>query len=347
MTRSVGIVGAGAAGVGAAYALRDADADVAVLEASRGVGGRAATRRKRGCRYDHGANYVKGGGRTAELVRSLGADGLVDVEEPVWTFDVDGTISEGDPDRRDDHKWTWTGGIAQLAERLLDRTDATVEREVRIEALERAADGWWTIAADGSERGPFDALVLTPPAPQVAGLLAETKWQSPHLPALREAVGAVPYRPIRTVVLHYPFELDRPYYALVNADREHEVGWVAREECKEGHVPAGECLLVVQMAPEWSAAHDDDPPDEAAATAADAVAELLGENRLRDPDWVDDRAWRYALPDDGADREVVRRGEEDGLFFAGDWVAGEGRVHEALWSGVEAGERIERRVLRR
>ncbi|GAB6880489.1 hypothetical protein JCM17823_27630 [Halorubrum gandharaense] len=40
-----------------------------LLEKSRGVGGRAATRRRNGCRYDHGANYVNpdDGGRTADL----------------------------------------------------------------------------------------------------------------------------------------------------------------------------------------------------------------------------------------------------------------------------------------
>ncbi|WP_129113097.1 NAD(P)/FAD-dependent oxidoreductase [Halegenticoccus tardaugens] len=347
MTRTVGVVGAGAAGVGAAYALRDADAAVTILEKSRGVSGRAATRRRNGCRYDHGANYVTGGDRTADLLRSLGEDGLADVAAPVWTFDGEGSISAGDPDRADDRKWTWTGGIAQLGERLLARTDATVERGTRVDGLERAADGWWAVAADGTERGPFDALLLTPPAPQTAALLARSKWQNQHLPALREAIGAVPFRTIRTLVLHYPFELDRPYYALVNADRTHDVGWVAREECKPDRVPDGECLLVVQMSPAWSETRFDDPTDEAAADAAALVSALLGDDRLRDPDWVDEQGWRYALPDDGVDPEVVRRGEDDGLFFAGDWVAGEGRVHAALWNGVEVGERIERRLRRR
>jgi predicted NAD/FAD-dependent oxidoreductase len=61
MTREVAVVGAGAAGAGAAYVLDDADATVTVFEKSRGVCGRAATRRREGCRYDHGANYIKSG----------------------------------------------------------------------------------------------------------------------------------------------------------------------------------------------------------------------------------------------------------------------------------------------
>ncbi|WP_430639032.1 NAD(P)/FAD-dependent oxidoreductase [Haloferax volcanii] len=341
MTRDVCIVGAGAAGAGAAYALREANANVTILEKSRGVCGRAATRRRHGCRYDHGANYVKDyDRRTERLVRGLGTEGLVDIEEPVWTFDGDGVVSEGDD--RDQHKWTWTEGITQLAKRLLAETDATVERETRVAAIDHNPDsGYWSVVDEaGTRHGPFDSVLLTPPAPQTAGILTEMGWGDQCMVALREAIGSVEYRTIRTVVLHYPFEREEPWYALVNTDKTHPVGWVAREECKEGHVPDGESLLVVQPSPEWSGAHYDDPLSDAADEVAGMVAGLLDDERLRDPDWVDDQGWRYALPDGVADREILRRGESHGLYFAGDWTVGEGRVHAALWSGVDAGERI-------
>ncbi|SEO29433.1 hypothetical protein SAMN04487948_101580 [Halogranum amylolyticum] len=344
MTRSLAVVGAGAAGSGAAYALRDSDIDVTVFEKSRGVCGRAATRRKQGCRYDHGANYVKGADdRTTALLRELGEEGLVDVEAPVWTFDADGRIREGDEQRGDSPKWTWTEGITQLAKRLLARTDATVEQPTRIASFERG-DGWYLTDTEGANYGPFDGLLLTPPAPQTAGLLAEAKWNDDRLPQLIEAVGAVDYRTVRTVVLHYPFELDTPYYALVNTDKEHEVGWLAREECKPGHVPDGESLLVVQMSSEWSTDHYDDPLDDVAPAVAETVATLLDDERLDDPDWVDDQGWRYALPEDGAVEDVVRSAEDTNLFFAGDWVVGDGRVAAALWNGIDAGERLEERL---
>jgi hypothetical protein len=332
------IVGAGAAGAGAAYALRDTDVDVTVLEKSRGVCGRAATRRKNGCRYDHGANYVKDpDDRTTDLVRDLGEDGLIDVTEPVWTFDRRGRISEGDS--RDDHKFTWTEGMTQLAKRLFARTDADIRNGTRVSAIDREGDRWSLTDTDGEGYGPFDALLLTPPAPQTAGLLADTRWDDERLPRLREAVGSVPYRTIRSYLLHYPFQVDRPWYALVNTDKEHDVGWLSREECKEGHVPDGESLLVVQMAPDWSTAHYDDPLDESIATVAGAVADLLDDSAFSEPDWYDDQGWRYALPDGGVS-DVVHEAEPEGLFFAGDWVAGEGRVHAALWNGIEQGERV-------
>ncbi|MDX1531103.1 MAG: NAD(P)-binding protein, partial [Rhodothermales bacterium] len=57
------IIGAGAAGLAAAFGLRDSGVAVTLFEKSRGVSGRAATRRRTAdgqtWRYDHGAQYVK------------------------------------------------------------------------------------------------------------------------------------------------------------------------------------------------------------------------------------------------------------------------------------------------
>ena len=342
---SIGIVGAGLAGAGVARSLTATDADVTILEKSRGVGGRAATRRKHGCRYDHGANYVNpseaDASRTAELLSTLGTDGLVNIDEPVWTFDRTGTVSEGD--RPDADKWNWTEGMTQFAKRALAETEATIEHGVRAASIERREEAWTITDTDGEPHGPFETVVLTPPAPQTAALLAETTVDGEHTARLESATGAVqavPYRTIRTFVLHYPFEIDRPYYGLVNVDQEHPVGWLSREECKEGHVPDGESLLIAQMSPGWSTERYDEPIDIAAPDAAEHVAELIGDDRLTDPDWVDDQGWRYALPDDAVAREPIESLEEVELYVAGDWVVGEGRAHAAFYNGVDLGERL-------
>jgi renalase len=340
MADDIAIVGAGAAGAGAAYVLDDADATVTVFEKSRGVCGRAATRRREDCRYDHGANYIKSGDeRVTELLTGeLDTEGLVDITEPVWVFDDEGTVSEGRD--ADDHKWTYESGITQLAKRLFGRTDVTVENGVRVSEPVRENDGWRLYDTDHEDLGHFDAVLLTPPAPQTADLIGCANWEHRLCRELREAAAVVPYRTIVTAVLHYPFELDRPYYALVNTDDGHDVGWVSREECKDGHVPAGESLLIVQMSPDWSADHYDDDDETITTVAAEQVATLLDDERLADPDWTDTQHWRYALPDDGIDGETVDRAADHGLYLAGDWVAGESRVHAALRSGLETGDDI-------
>ena len=337
------VVGAGLAGAAVAYRLRDEPASVTLLEKSRGVGGRAATRRRAGCRYDHGANYIKDSDdRTTSLLQSLGTDGLVDIDGPVWTFDKTGQITESD--RQESHKWTWEAGITQFAKRLLAETDAEIRKSTRVEALDYddSTNQWRLTDTDGIDHGPFDAVVLTPPAPQTANLLSATRipGAADVVATAANAVDDVPYRTIRSIILHYPFERDRPYYALVNPDREHDIGWLARESCKPGHIPAGEELLVVQMAPGWSAAHYDDPLDSVASDVAAMVSDPLDDDRLADPDWIDDQGWRYALPDSAVDTDVSSPLVEYDLYMAGDWVVGEGRAHEAFWNGIEVGEQL-------
>lgn len=342
----VAIVGAGVAGAGVAYALDDAD--VSVFEQASGVGGRTATRRTHGCLCDIGANYVKSDDPTVtELItETLDTAGLTDINAPVWTFTADGTISEGND--TDEHKWTYEDGIEQLPARLFDRADTNVVRNTRVQTIVPEGERWSIASESGEDLGGFDALVLTPPAPQSATLIEGMRWEHDLREELLAAVEGIEYRSIYTVLLHYPFELEVPYYALVNTDREHEIGWVSREECKPHHAD-GESLLVVQMAPDWSARRIDDTttdPAENASDVAELTADLFDDDRLAAPDWTDTREWKHALPNSEPDfgDDARHRAEQHGLYLAGDWLAGEGRIHLALKHGLETGERIVGRV---
>jgi predicted NAD/FAD-dependent oxidoreductase len=349
---SIGVVGAGAAAAAATYVVDETvpDAEITVLEKSGGVCGRAATRRKGDVTYDYGANYVKSDDeRVVELLtETLDDEGLVDVTDPIYTFDSAGEVSEGRD--ADEHKWTYREGLTQIAKRLFGQTDATVHRRTRVERIARdpddadgseSGDGTWTLTdVEGEAYGPFDRLLLNPPAPQTAELLATADWESQARADLEAAARDVEYRTIWTGVLHYRFRIEKPYYALVNTDKDHEIGWVAREECKPGHMPDGESLLVVQANPEWSVAHYDDSPEENVAELADLTADLLDDDRLTDPDWTDHQGWRYALPEEGVRSGAVDGAAEEGCHVLGDWVAGEARLHAALRNGLDTGEEI-------
>ncbi|PGF15199.1 NAD/FAD-dependent oxidoreductase [Natrinema sp. CBA1119] len=344
----IGIVGAGAAAAAAAHTIdgTPTETEITVLEKSRGLGGRAATRRRDDVVYEYGANYVTSDDeRVVELLtETLDTEGLVDVTDPIWTFGRAGTVSPGDD--RDDHKWTYRQGLTQIAKRLFARTDASVHRETRVETLIREPDGgdesWWLEDASGARWGPFDAVLLNPPAPQTADLLRSADWagDTDVLESLADAVDAVPFRTIWTGIFHYPFELERPYYALVNTDKAHEIGWVAREECKPGHVPDGESVLIVQANHEWSVDRYDERPAENCERLAAMTADLVGDDRLCEPDWTDFQGWRNALPEAGVPGEALDRAEREGLYCLGDWVAGEARLHAALRNGLAVGDRV-------
>ncbi len=343
---SLAIVGAGAAGLAAAYALREAPVAVAVFEKSRGLSGRAATRRRETAHgpwhYDHGANYVKApAGSVARrlLHDALPADGLTDIPKPVWTFDGAGRVRPGEPEREEEGKWTYRQGISQLGKRLAEAAGVRVRLETRIDRLERGPEGW-TLHAGDAAHGPFDAVLLTAPAAQSADLLAESRFGPDRRAVLVDGLRRATYRKQFSLLLAFDRALDRPggAYALLNADREHPVAWAAFESCKLGHVPAGCELVVAQMAPGWTRDHYADGPAVLVRAARSSLAGLLGD--LPEPLWADRQRWRYALPDHAADAEALAVGQAAGLFFAGDFVGGSGRVHRALESGVEAAARI-------
>lgn len=336
----IGVVGAGAAAAAACYLLDETvpEASITVLEKSGGVCGRAATRRRGDVTYDYGANYLKDDDeRVVDLVTDFG-DGLVEVAGDIDVFDRTGTVSEGR--ESDERKLTYRTGLTRLAKHLFGATDATVHRRTRVEGIARA-DGAWTLTdADGEAWGPFDALVCNPPAPQTADLLAGADWDAKAKEELVAAAREVEYRAVWTAVLGYEFELDRSYYALVNTDKEHAVGWISREECKPGHVPDGESVLVVQAGGEWSADRYDEPPADNVAVLADHTADIVGDERLADPAWTDHQGWRYALPESGLRTGALGGAEDAGLYCVGDWVTGEARLHAAIRNGLETGERI-------
>ena len=338
MTAQIGVIGAGAGGAAATYVIDRAlpGAEVTVFEKSRGVCGRAAARRRDGTVYEYGANFLKdAGGPVSALVTDRFDDRLVEVEGPVWTFDADGHVAEG-PDA-DERRWTYEDGITRLAKHLFGTTDADVLLQTRI--VDVYHDGHWRLAGtEGTEYGPFDALLLNPPAPQTAPLLSETGVQAAD--RLGDAADEVRYQTGWTAVLGYDFELDAPYYALANADEEHEVGWIAREERKPGHVPDGASVLIVQANPEWATERYDAPPQENVDALARHAADIVGDRRLRDPDWTDHQGWRYALAAEGVEEKAVRDAAAEGVYAAGDWVAGEGRVDAALRNGLETGEAL-------
>jgi hypothetical protein len=337
----LGIVGAGVAGLAAAHRLRECrpGLNVIVFEESGELGGRAATRQAHGAIFDDGAQYLKT--PTGELqhfvAEVLPHDELRDIGPPVWVFDGNSRISPGDQEQNADPKWTYIDGIARLAAELAYGLD--VRREVRIERLAMDQNRFTLFDARGAAVAEAQAVLLTPPAPRTAELIGRSDLPPLRRASLLNELSRASYRPCLSITLGYTRPpRAQPFYALVNTDRQHPISWLALEHTKPHRAMGGQGVLIAQMAPQWSRQHWDDDPAVLAKLAAGLVSELLRED-LQQPAWSDCRAWPYALPDSGCDSRSLHNG--DGLFFAGDYLKGQGRIHLALQSGWEAAEAID------
>ncbi len=330
------IIGAGMAGLAAARKLQQQcpELEVTVYEKSRGYGGRVATRRRDGFVFDQGAQNIKPSPEVEQfMLHDLPTDQLRDVTLPIWTFNAENTISAGSDEHNREHKWIYGDGLNRLGKLLGEGID--VRRAQRVAALRRATSGQWSIVdTEGAMVGEADMVLLTPPAPQASAIMVDSDLPTDAKAALVGEIDKAEYTRCLSFALPYTRTIERPFYALINTDRKHPIAWLALEHAKgPERCPEGSSLLQAQMAPQWSLDHWDAPVEELAPQVTELVSALLGED-LRDPLWCDRQGWRYAQPMSGADFAMLNStGAEHGLFFAGDYTAGQGRVHLAIESG--------------
>ena len=341
----IAIVGAGAAGLVAGRTLAGQGHDIIIYEKSRGLGGRAATRRTHDCALDHGAQYLKLPDDLPAVRRlvleELPREELIDIGRPVYTFDKDNRVAAGDEKRDAAPKWTYATGLNTLGKYVAAGLD--VRRETRVGRLERLSAGYRLFDDAGALLGEAGRVLVTVPASQAADLLRASAVDADRRDrALAQLEGAT-YQPMFTFMLGYRRPPEgtvysggtpddpRPYYALVNTDRGHDISWLGVENDKgPARAPEDVLVLVAQMAVPFSEAHYDDPPDELAAVADRQVHALLGVD-LGQPLWYDHARWRYAKPATTIDLATLNR-DHDGLFFAGDYTSG-WRLHLALQNG--------------
>lgn len=334
---SVAILGAGSSGLAAAHVLQDAGYRVTLFEKSRGVGGRAATRRRDGFIYDHGAQYIKG--NNPLVTQRFRTPDLIDIDKPVWIFDVQGHIAEGDPQQNTEPKWGYRSGLTALAKQMVQGLD--IRLETYIGRIEQLAAGWRLFDVSGQVQGKFEQLLITIPASQAVELIEASRLNAHLSEEIRTYLHAARYNPLLSVMLGYrPRPESRPYYALVNTDKAHAISWLAWEHEKSlERVPEGAGLLIAQMAPHYSRDSQQTAQEEIVRDVAQRVADLIDEP-LPEPLFTDIQYWHYALPAEKADADHLNALTLPiGLAFCGDGFVG-GRVHLALEHGTKVAQQL-------
>ena len=344
----IAIVGAGAAGLAAARTLAGLGHRVVVFERNSSPGGRAATRRLQGCALDHGAQYLRLPAEYPALrdliLGELPREGLVDIGRPVWRFDRRNRVQPGDPAQNAEPKWIYAAGLDTLAERLAAGLDLRLNTPVG--RLERLATGYRLFDEAGAPLDEAERVLVATPAPEATALLQAGAINPDRAARALALLRPAAYQPMITVLLGYrrpPADTvfadgsatdPRPYYALVNDDRGHDISWLAVENDKAPErAPEGVLALVVQMAVPFSERHGETPAQDLAAIADAQVRALLAVD-LGAPLWHGVARWRYARPTGTLDPATLNRAH-DGLCFAGDYAAG-WRLHLALRSGLDA-----------
>lgn len=344
------VIGGGIAGLSAAGALAAAGRRVLVLDKSRGVGGRMATRRIGGAVCDHGAQFftVRTGefatvvddavraAAVAEWCRGFSRDGSIGVDDSET-----GEIETGDGHPRYRGGRGMTDLPKWLAARLGDWGDAVEIRTAARVASIAAANGGVRITIDreggGSEIVAASGVVLTPPVPQAlelmqaGGLLAGGSVDQEAIESLR----TVDYDPCFTalLVLDRPSLVPLPGAIQFAAQITGPVTWIADNQQKGiSTVPALTVHATSRFSREWF----DTPLDEVGAMLIAAVSPWIDGDPATAIVERSVHRWKFAAPTTILPERCVAVSMVPPVVCCGDAFAGP-RVEGAATSGMAAG----------
>jgi hypothetical protein len=333
-TVDVAIVGAGVAGLACARVLIDAGLRVVVLEKSRGVGGRCATRRMMGQPVDFGLAYYHAD--DDDLLAALAA--VPAAALPGWPHRVVGGGPPCHPAsfRAGQRRLAFEAGVNVFPKHLAQGLPVRLATRVtRLRPLPTH------VALDLEDSPPQHArdVVLTLPAPQARALLPD---EDRRLRAVQTVLDAVQTDPAITLVLGYdPARVAAPAFDVLYPEPGDPVRMVAHDSAKRAD-PAYH-VLVVQAEPGWSRARLEDPPDGWRAALLAWIVARLGP-WAADPAWSEVHRWRYAKVELSTEMVAPATFGLPGGGRLG--LASEAFTHEAGVQGAfQAGRRLARRLL--
>jgi hypothetical protein len=315
---------------------------VIVLEKSRGVGGRMATRRLGWAVCDHGAQFFTVRGNAfGDLVTAALAAGAVGR----WCdgFARAAAVAAPLEPAGDGHpRYRGTTGMTDLAKWLSGRLD---EDEVRILTDTtvggiRAAGGRLEVVIGGAaaaDVAPIEAgaVIVTAPAPQAAALLVDAAVE----PVAAEQLAGIAYDPCFALML----VLDRPSLVPPPGGIQFATGdlaWLADNQQKGvSPVPA----LTVHASAAFSRAHFDAPPDDVATALTARVARWIDGDPARAVVARSLHRWRYATPVTVVPQPFLVARTAPPVVICGDAFDGP-RVEGAAASGLAAGAWVARNV---
>ncbi len=307
------MVGAGLAGLAAARELTAAGHEVVVLEKSRGLGGRLASRRLGDTVLDHGspATSAPEGSALRAAIAALPSPDMTETEAGV----------------------VYATGATRLPKLLAEGLD--VRLGVRLAALRAHSDGLELGDEQGNTHGVVDAVVVTAPAPQAADLLERSPEPDDRVAALRALV----YAPAVMVLAGLPEGLA----SWTSHDPGPGVLADVRRETVKGRAPVAGAEAFVARLGDDAARELLDASDEAVLDRALPALAIAVGTVGADPAWVQVKRWRYAVPIGHLDADAVNPAGSR-IVIAGDTVTGasfgSSDHHRVFASGVAAARRI-------
>lgn len=316
LIRTVGVIGAGIAGLVAARSLQAAGAKVTIFDKARGPGGRSATRREGVHDFDHGAQFFTASdGMFLNLVEEWEDAGIVQQwDAPVAVLDRDGIA----PAREDRLRFVGVPGMNAIAKHLVNGADLRVNTP--IQRCDRIVRSWHLSDGSGGSQGVFDALIVATPPQQAIPFLE-------FAPQLAAAARRAIFSPCWAVMAGFDRPLNAPFDAAYV--RDSPLVWVARNSSKPSRPEAESWVLHASAV--WSTTNLDDDPDAVAGHLLRTFFARTGIPPVT-PTILRAHRWRYALSVNPLPEGCLWDAEAR-VGVCGDWCSA-ARIEGAALSGL-------------
>ena len=306
----IAVVGAGISGLVCAKHLVAGGQEVTVLEKSRSLGGRCATRKFGAHVVDTGAQYftVRDPIVRKEIEQVAGVQ-FKKITQPILIAGKKGEVY-----REGEERFYIGNGNNRLGAMLADGLEIRKEVEVGVVTL---VGKEWEVAG-----GRYDVVVSSAPWPQSAKILGGSQ----------DAVG---YEPNLTALLEYNGGWSGAVYAQIDSSGEDPLSWVACENAKVGRVVDGSTVYVIQASAKYSRENLEKKPEEWVGDLQARLEQAWGLNPEKRGQVMSHR-WRYARRerDSGHPAELPK-----GLYLCGDSEV-DSRLESVWRSGKETAEKI-------
>ena len=315
------IIGAGMSGLTAARELQNSGHQVTVVDKGRGIGGRMATRRFAGGRFDHGAQFFT---TRSDEFKAATADWQSENVAHHW---FDGTPKPDEPTENDGHpRYCGDSGMTGIGKHLAQ--DLNVQLGHEIESLTRQS-GVWTATTLKGETFSGEELILTAPIPQSLKLFDTSDQKLTE--TMRATLEGVTYEPCFAVLaqLDGPSAIPAPGLFYVNGD---PIWWVA-DNYQKGVSPT-EGSVTIHSSGAYAREHYDEDQTQVGEQLIEASKEWLG----RPVQEFQVRRWRYSKPENPLDIGIARD-ENCAVTFAGDALMG-AKIEGAFQSGRMAARKL-------
>jgi renalase len=319
---TVGVIGAGLAGLSCATRLQELGFEVQIYEKSHGPSGRMSTRNSEGWSADHGAQYFTA--RDPLFIQELNSwmkSGVAAIWDPRISVYENGQWRET---QSSEHRYVGTPAMNSPGKYLAQHL--SIEFEQTINRIYQQNEKWHIYSQEnGDNHKVFDYLVLAIPAPQAAVLAKSIDHSIDELISNTNMLGCWTLMARLSESPNVPFDA-----AFINNEI---ISWVSRNNSKPGR--AGQETWTIHANPQWSQQWIELEKEEAGKDIIESAMQL-GLNCQNAE--ISIHRWRYASGAIKLDSGFMLN-QDMKLGLCGDWLNG-GRVEGAWLSGYQLANAI-------